>query len=94
MHIKRLFTTIAAIAPGAVEFHIHQVVMEFHNTIAKSTSARNRKREIPVSNRKNKGINATKIRKLVGSGGHASARIRPESEDNSSGCSFFKTTLI
>ena len=81
---------MAATEPGPVEFHIHQVVVAFQVSIDKKTQPRNFHLRGCCSNRKNRGMNAMKIRKVVGRGGQEAASNKPVARESINGGNFFK----
>jgi hypothetical protein len=90
MPIKKLFATIAPIAPGGVEFQIHHVVPTFHVNIASKAYKKKRIRLGSWSAIYNKGIQAIKIRGVKAETGHAKMSSRPVIKLNKSKGFFFK----
>lgn len=90
MLIKKLFATIAPIAPGAVEFHIHHVVPAFHINIGSKAKRKKRTLFVSCSAINNSGTHATKIRNVKGETGHAHTSSKPETRLNSKEEYFFK----
>ncbi len=90
MVIRKLFATIAPMAPGGVEFHIHHVVPAFQMNIVSKANKKKRMRFVSWSAKNNNGIHATKIRNVKAESGHANTSKRPETKLKRSGEYFFK----
>ena len=81
---------MAPTAPGAVAFHIHQVVPAFHINIASSANKKKRIRFVSRSAIKNNGIHATKISNVKVETGHANTSSKPAVRLNMREEYFFK----
>lgn len=90
MVIKKLFATIAPIAPAAVEFQIHQVVPAFQMNMASKAKRKKRIRLLSLSAINNSGTQATKINGVKPASGHAHTSSKPETTLNIKGENFFK----
>ena len=88
--MSTVFTIMAAMEPGPVEFQIHQVVSAFQVIIDKAHQpTKAHFRGCCCASRKS-GMSAMNIKKVVGNGGHAAASNIPDANDKMRGCIFFK----
>ncbi len=90
MLIKKLLPIIAPTAPGAVAFHIHQVVPAFQINIDSNANKKKRIRFVSLSDISNSGTQAKKIRNVKAETGHANTNSKPARRLNISDEYFFK----
>ena len=81
---------MAPIAPGAVEFQIHQVVPAFQINMLSNAKRKKRILFSSLSANTNKGTQAIKIKGVNPASGHAQTSNRPDKRLNNSGENFFK----
>ena len=81
---------MASIAPGAVEFQIHQVVPAFQIVVVKSVNRKKRILFVSWSSIYKTGTRAIKIRAVREETGHAKTSNKPETILKKTGGIFFK----
>ncbi len=85
MLISSEFARMAAMPPGTVELHVHQVVHAFHINNVRYNHPKNCARFLIFSARNNNGTNAKNIKNVNGETGHAANNNNPEKRDNNKG---------
>ena len=81
---------MAPMAPGAVEFHIHQVVPAFQINVLNNEKRKKRIRFSSWSAMNKRGTQAIKISGVKPASGHAETNNRPDRMLNINGGYFFK----